>query len=139
MDSKIKCLISDNGGEFTSKEFINYCNKHGIKNKFYVARTLQQNGVVERKNMTVQEMARTMIMDSKLIDIFWIQAVHTIAHIQNKVMLRNTTDKIPYELWKGRPKNVNHFRVFGRKCYIKREDGRMGKLESRVDKRVLVG
>ena len=84
-------------------------------------------------------MARTMIMDSKLTDIFWTQAVHTLVHIQNKVMLRNNTDKNPYELWKGRPANVKHFRVFGSKCYIKREDGRMGKFESRVDKGILVG
>jgi transposase InsO family protein len=71
MDSRIKCLRSDNGGEFTSKEFMDYCSSHGIKRQFYVARTPQQNGVVERKNMSVQEMARTMIMDSKLTDIFW--------------------------------------------------------------------
>jgi hypothetical protein len=84
-------------------------------------------------------MARTMLMDSKLTDIFWTQEVHTIVHIQNRVMLRNNTDKTPYELWKGRPTNVKHFRFFGSKCYIKREDGRMGKFDSRVDKGVLVG
>jgi hypothetical protein len=61
--------------------------------------------------MTVQEMARTMIMDSKLTDFFWTQAMHTIVHIQNRVMLRNNTDKTPYKLWKGRPSNVKHFRV----------------------------
>jgi transposase InsO family protein len=49
MDSKIKCLISDNGGEFTSKEFMDYCNRNGIKKKLFIARTPQQNGVVERK------------------------------------------------------------------------------------------
>jgi hypothetical protein len=54
-------------------------------------------------------------------------------------MLRNNTDKTPYELWKIRPTNVKHFRVFGRKCYIKREYGRMGKFDSRVDKGVLLG
>ena len=70
MDSRIKCLISDNGGEFTSKEFMDYCSSHGIKKQFFVARTPQQYGVVERKNMTVQDMARTMLMDSKLTDIF---------------------------------------------------------------------
>jgi hypothetical protein len=139
MDSKIKCLRSDNGGEFTSKEFMDFCSKHGIKRQFFVARTPQQNGVVERKNMTVQEMARTMLMDSKLTDVFWTHAVHTTVHIQNRVMLRNNSDKTPYELWKGRPTNVKHFRVFRSKCYIKREDGRMGKFDSRVDKGVLVG
>jgi transposase InsO family protein len=134
MDSKIKCLRYDNGGEFTSKEFMDYCNSHGIKRQFFVARTPQQNGVVERKNKTIHEMARTMLMDSKLTDIFWTQAVHTTVHIQNRVMLINNTNKTPYELWKGRPTNVKHFRVFGSKCYIKREDGRMGKFDSRVDK-----
>jgi transposase InsO family protein len=71
MDSRIKCLRSNNGGEFTSKEFMDYCSSDGIKRKFFIARTPQQNGIVERKNMIVQEMARTMLMDSKLVDIFW--------------------------------------------------------------------
>jgi hypothetical protein len=61
-----------------------------------------KNGVVERKNRAVQEMARTMLMDSKLTDIFWTEAVLTTVHIQNRVMLGNNTDKTPYELWKGR-------------------------------------
>jgi transposase InsO family protein len=98
MDSKIKCLRSDNGGEFTSKEFMDYCNSHGIKRQFFIARTPQQNGVVERKNTSVQEMDQTMLMDSKLTYIFWTQVVHTIVHIQNKVMLKKNTDKTPYDL-----------------------------------------
>jgi transposase InsO family protein len=53
MDSKIKCLRSDNGGEFASKEFMDYYNNHGIKRLFSVARTPQRNGVYERKNMIV--------------------------------------------------------------------------------------
>jgi transposase InsO family protein len=139
MNSKIKFLRSDNGGDFTSKEFMDLCNMHGIKMQFFVSRTRQQNGVVERKNMTIQEMARTMLMDSKLIEIFWTQEMHTTVHIQNRVMLRNNTDKTPYDLWKGRPTNVNHFRGFGSKCYIKREYGRMRMFDSCVDKVVLVG
>jgi hypothetical protein len=80
-----------------------------------------------------------MIMDSKLTDIFWTQEVHTIVHIQKRVMLRNNTEKTLYEIWKGRPTNVKHFRVFGSKFYIKREDGRMGKFDSCVEKGILVG
>jgi hypothetical protein len=53
-------------------------------------------------------------------------------------MLRKNTNKSPYDLWKGRPVNVKQFRVFGSKCYIKRQDGRMGKFDSRVEKGVLV-
>jgi transposase InsO family protein len=57
MDSKIKCLRYDNGGEFTSKEFMDYYNRHGIKRQFFIARAPQHNRVVERKNKTMQEMA----------------------------------------------------------------------------------
>jgi hypothetical protein len=53
MDSKIKCLRSDNGGEFTSKEFMDYCSRHGIKREFSISRRPQHNGVVERKNRTI--------------------------------------------------------------------------------------
>jgi hypothetical protein len=84
-------------------------------------------------------MAQTMLMDSKLTDIFWTHAVHITVHIQNRVMFRNNTKKTPYELWKGRPTNVKHFRVFGSKFYIKREYGRMGKFHFCVDKGVLIG
>ena len=83
-------------------------------------------------------MAQTMLMDSKLTDIFWTHAVHKTIHIQNRVMLINNNDKTPYELSKGRPKNVKHFKVFGSKCYIKREDGITGKFESRVEKKYLL-
>jgi hypothetical protein len=54
-------------------------------------------------------------------------------------MLKNNSDNTPYELRKGRPTNLNHFRVFRSKCYIKREDGRIGKFDSRVDKGILIG
>jgi transposase InsO family protein len=81
MDSKIKCLRYDNGREFTSNEFMDYRNIHGIKRKFFITRTPQHNGVIERKNKTIQEMAQTMLMDSKLTDIFWTTELHTIVHI----------------------------------------------------------
>jgi transposase InsO family protein len=126
----IKCLRSDNGGEFTSKEFNLYCEEHGIKRPFSSARTPQQNGVAERKNRTVIEMARTMLNDSQLSDKFWGQAVHTSVHILNRGLLRNDTDKTPYELWTGRPTNVKHFRIFGSKCFIKRDDGNIKKFDS---------
>jgi hypothetical protein len=59
--------------------------------------------------------------------------------IKREVTNINNCDETPYELWKGRPTNVKHFRVFGRNFYIKREDGRMGKFDSCVDKGVLLG
>jgi hypothetical protein len=86
-----------------------------------------------------QEMAQTILMDYKFIEIFWTEVVHTSVHIKNRVMVRKNTDKTPYGLWKGRPTNVKHFRVFGSKCYIKREDDIMRKFDSCVDKGTLVG
>ena len=87
----------------------------------------------------IQEMARTILKDSKLSDIFWAQEVHTKVHILNRGMLISSSDKTPYELWKGRPKNVKHFILFGSKCYIKIKDARHRNFDSRVDKDILVG
>lgn len=67
---KIKCLRSDNGGEFTSNEFNNYCHEHGIRRQFSATRTPQQNREKERKNMTVLEMARTMLNEVGINDKF---------------------------------------------------------------------
>ena len=58
-----------------------------------------------------QEMDRTMLMDSKLTDIFWTHAVHTTVHIQNILILRNNNDKTPYELWKGSANNNLYIKV----------------------------
>jgi hypothetical protein len=139
IDMNIKCLRSDNGGEFVSKEFNNYYDKNGIKRHFCVTETPQQNGVVERKNRTVMEMERTMLNESRLNDMFWPQVVHTAVHILNRSFLRNNIDKTPYQLWKGRPTNIKKIRIFGSKCYIKRIDKNLGKLDSRTDEGILVG
>jgi len=61
---KIKCLRSDRGGEFTSNEFFDFCEEHGIRREFSTARTPQQNGVVERMNRTIQQMACAMLDES---------------------------------------------------------------------------
>ena len=79
-----------------------------------------------------------MLNEAGISDRFWPQDVHTAVHTLNIALLRNNTDKTPYELWKGRPANVNYFRVFGSKCYIRRED-KIGKFDSRVDKGILLG
>ena len=72
---KIGCLRSYNGGEFTSNEFNEFFEDHGIKRQFSAAKTPQQNGVVERKNITVQEAARTMLNEAKLSYSFWKEDV----------------------------------------------------------------
>lgn len=71
MDLKIKCLRSDQGGEYILEEFFDFCEQHGIKRKFFVAKTLQQNGVAKRMNRTFQQMACAMLDESETLDNFW--------------------------------------------------------------------
>ena len=87
----------------------------------------------------MMEMARTMLNDSQLSEKLWGKAVHTSVHILNRGFLGNNTDKTPYELWTGRPTNVKYFRIFGSKCFIKRDDGKIKKFYSRVDEGIFVG
>ena len=120
--AKIKCLRSNNGSEFTSKEFDLFCETHGIKRQFFVAKTPQQNGIAERRIRTVQEATRTMLNQARLSNGYWREAVSITIRILNKGQLRINSNKTPYELWFGRDPLVKYFKVFGSKCYIKRFD-----------------
>ena len=66
----IKCLRSDNRGEFTSNEFNQFCESHGIQRQFFTTKTPHQNRVLERKNKTVQETTRTMLLEANIADTF---------------------------------------------------------------------
>jgi hypothetical protein len=77
-------------------------------------------------------MARTMLKESKLLDIFWREEVHTAIHILNIDQLKVNGEKIPYHLWKGRPTIVKHFKAFIGKYYIKREEEYLGTLQLNV-------
>ena len=85
------------------------------------------------------EMAQTMLNESKLNDKFWRHTIHIAIHILNRGLLRNKNDKTPYDLWTRRATSVQHFRIFGSKCYIKREDKKIGKLDSQLDEGIFVG
>jgi transposase InsO family protein len=139
MHLKIKFLISYRGGEFTYDELSNYCEKHGIKRQFSIARTPQHIGVVERMNEIVHKMAMTMLDESKVPKTFWGEVVQTVVNILNKVHIRVNSDKTPYELWHGTPTSIKHLKVFGRKCYIKRNEEKIGKFDSRDDEGILLG
>ncbi|GKA82226.1 putative ribonuclease H-like domain-containing protein [Tanacetum coccineum] len=91
----------DNGTEFKNKEMNQFCKRKGIKREFSVAKILQ-NGVVERKNRTLIEAARTMLADSKLPTTFWAEAVNTACYVQNRVLVTKPHNKTPYELFLGK-------------------------------------
>ncbi|KAI5313816.1 hypothetical protein L3X38_042992 [Prunus dulcis] len=68
---QIKKLRSDRGGEYTSLEFSKFCEEMGLERQLTIAYSPQQNGVAERKNHTVMEMARTMMHEKKIPLKFW--------------------------------------------------------------------
>nr|GFA53507.1 putative ribonuclease H-like domain-containing protein [Tanacetum cinerariifolium] len=70
-DHKVKIIRCDNGREFKNKEMNEFCTKKGIRREFNNSRTLQQNRVAERRNITLIETARTMLTDAKLPVTFW--------------------------------------------------------------------
>lgn len=84
-------------------------------------------------------MARTMMIENKISDRFWKEAVHTTIHIQNRYLLRLHENKTPYELWFGRKAIVRHFKIFGSKCYIRNTKDSLSKFEDRANERIFLG
>lgn len=72
----ICCLRTDRGGEFNSAEFIKFCEENGIKRQLTTAYTPQQNGVVERKNMTLMNLVRSMLSAMQVPKVFWLEVVN---------------------------------------------------------------
>jgi hypothetical protein len=136
---RLKAVISNRGGYFMSRDFKEFCNEHGIKREYTIPRTPQQNGVVERQNRTVQEMARSMMNEKNIGQTYWVEAIHTTVHVLNKDHLRLQSDKTPYELWFGRLASIKHFKLFGSKCYIKNNDENLEKYDDRADEGIFLG
>ncbi|KAH9792467.1 hypothetical protein KPL71_004134 [Citrus sinensis] len=135
----IVCIRSDHGGEFENHAFESFCNNLGIEHQFSSPRTLQQNGVVERKNRSIQEMARTMLNENALPKYFWAEAVNTACYVLNRVLIRPNLNKTPYELWKDRKPNIGYFKVFGCKCFVLNTKDNLGKFDSKSDVGIFLG
>ncbi|KAL5560474.1 hypothetical protein UlMin_036685 [Ulmus minor] len=135
----IVSIRSDDGKEFENKDFEKYCLQNGFEHNFSSPRTPQQNGVVERKNRSIQEMARTLLNENGLPKYFWGEAVHTSCYVLNRVSIRPILKKTPYELWKGRKPNIKYFRVFGCKCFILNQKDDLGKFDSKSDVGIFLG
>nr|GEZ55242.1 putative ribonuclease H-like domain-containing protein [Tanacetum cinerariifolium] len=88
--------------EFKNADLNQFCGLKGIKRKFSVLRTPQQNGIAERKNRTLIEAARTLLVDLLLLIPFWAEAVNTACYVQNRVLVTKPHNKTPYALLHGR-------------------------------------
>ncbi|GKA69922.1 putative ribonuclease H-like domain-containing protein [Tanacetum coccineum] len=124
--------------KFKNKEMNEFYRLKGIKREFSVARTPQQNGVAERKNMTLIEAARTMLADSLLPTVFWAEAVNSTCYVLNRVLVTKPHNKTPYELIISRSPSISFMRPFGCPVTILNTLDPLGKFDGKAGEGFLV-
>ncbi|GJW16413.1 retrovirus-related pol polyprotein from transposon TNT 1-94 [Tanacetum coccineum] len=137
--AKVCKIRTDNGTELKNATLKAHYEKLGIMQQFLTARTPQQNGVVERRNRTLVEVARTMLIFSRLPEFLWAEAVATACFTQNRSIIHTRYNKTPYELLRGRKPNVEYFHVFGSLCYPTNDRDDLGKMKPKADIGVFIG
>jgi hypothetical protein len=138
-ERKIKVLRSDNGGEFTSGEFKEFCREVGIKRELSTPYNPQQNGVAERKNRSVMEAVKAMIHDQDLSIYLWAEATRTAVYVQNISPHKVLENKTPKEVFSGKVPKVSHLRIFGCPVYIHIPKDKRTKLDPSGKKGIFVG
>jgi hypothetical protein len=136
---RIKKIRSDNRTKFKNSQIEGFLEDVGIKHEFSSPYTPQQNGVVERKNKTLLDMARTMLDEYKTPDRFWAEAINTTCYSINQLYLHRILKKTTYELLTDKKPNVSYFRVFGSKCFILVKRGRKSKFAPKAVEGFLLG
>ncbi|GKF27555.1 retrovirus-related pol polyprotein from transposon TNT 1-94 [Tanacetum coccineum] len=106
LNKTVRFIRTDNRTEFVNKTLYDYYENVGIFHQKRVPRSLQQNGVVERRNRTLIEAARTMLIFSKAPMFLWAEAVATACYTQNRSLIHIRHDKTPYELVHNKKPNL---------------------------------
>ncbi|KAI5332732.1 hypothetical protein L3X38_022861 [Prunus dulcis] len=104
-----------------------------------MAYTPQQNGVVDRKNRTIVEMAKAMLHKKGLPYYLWAEAVHTAVYLLNRCPTRALGDKTPFEAYSGRKAGLAHLKIFGCVCYVHIPSEVRQKLDAKSTKGIFVG
>ena len=138
-EHRVKILRSDNGGEYESKEFAEYCKSRGIRRETSVPYTPQQNGVAERMNRTLMEAVRSMLHHAKLPQKFWAEAVSTAVYLRNQSPTVQLKEKTPFECFHKRKPEAYHLKVFGCNSYVHVPDEKRSKLDKKAIKCIFVG
>lgn len=136
---KIKAVRSDNGKEYKNLNFNEFLKSNGIKRQLTVDYTPQQNGVAERRNRTLVKMARCKLLQSKLPQSFWGEAIMMANHIRNRCPSKSLNGEIPYTVWHGKPPHVKHFQRFGTKAFALNKDPKRGKFQPKSTECILLG
>ncbi|GJV38997.1 retrovirus-related pol polyprotein from transposon TNT 1-94 [Tanacetum coccineum] len=114
LKATVRNVRTDNGTEFVNQTLREWYENVGITHQTSVARTPQQNGVVERRNRTLVKAARIMLIFSKSPLFLWAEAINTACYTQNRSLIRHRYNKTPYELMQDKKPDLSFFHVFGR-------------------------
>ncbi|GJU40002.1 retrovirus-related pol polyprotein from transposon TNT 1-94 [Tanacetum coccineum] len=139
LQAQVITVHTDRGTKFLNKTLHAYFNEEGIEHQTSTPRTPEQNGVVERRNRTLVEAARTMLSASKLPLSFWAEAVATACYTQNQSIIISTYGKTAYHIINDRKPSIKHFHIFGCTCYITRDGENLDKMKEKGDPCVMVG
>ena len=118
----ILAIRSDNGSEFKNYTLNGWLCDEGIKYQYSAAYTPQQNGVAERKNRTLMDMARSMLAEFKSPYYFWAEAISTACHYSNRLYLLKGLNKTPYEILSSNKPNISYFKVSVVSVYIRSKE-----------------
>ncbi|GAA0144991.1 transmembrane signal receptor [Lithospermum erythrorhizon] len=135
----VEKIRSDHAREFENAHFMDFCVEQGIEQEFSTPITPQQNGVAERKNRSLQRMARVMLHAKHLPTKFWAEAINTACHILNRVTLRLRANVTCYEIWRDKKPTVKYFHVFGSTCYIINDREPQQKFIKKSDEGIFLG
>ncbi|GJR01673.1 retrovirus-related pol polyprotein from transposon TNT 1-94 [Tanacetum coccineum] len=130
---------TDRGTKFLNKTLHAFFKEEGIKHQTSTPRTPEQNGVVERRNRTLVEAARTMLSASKLPLFFWAEAIATACYTQNRSIIIPTHEKTAYHIINDRKPSIKHLHIFGCTCYLSRDSENLDKMKEKGDLCILVG
>lgn len=137
---KIKFLQSDNGTEYINKNFNDYLKQHGVQRRLSAPYTPQSNGLAERKNRSLVEKARCLMLESQVPEALWADAIYTSNYLCNRCPAAALNGQTPFQKWFGREPSVRHLHVFGYKAFILRKGPKKGgKFAPRAAEGVFVG
>ncbi|GJS42623.1 retrovirus-related pol polyprotein from transposon TNT 1-94 [Tanacetum coccineum] len=133
LNNTVRNVRTDNGTEFVNQILYEFYENVGISHQTSVARTPQQNDVVERQNRTLVEAARTMLIFSKAPLFLWAEAINTACYTQNRSLICLQYNKTPYLLMQDKKPDLSFFYVFGALCYPTNDKDNLGKLDAKAD------
>ncbi|GJT92294.1 retrovirus-related pol polyprotein from transposon TNT 1-94 [Tanacetum coccineum] len=135
----VRRIRTYNATEFVNQTLRESYEKIDISHETSVARSPQQNGIVERHNRTLIEAACTMLIYAKAPLFLWAEAVATACYTQNRSIIRLRHGKTPYELLHDKPPDLSFFHVFGALCYLTNDSENLGKLQPKADIGIFIG